>query len=64
MQLFQQFKIILQFLVIEFAKKTGDYASLSKTDLYVIALTYTIELETCGSKNIQTEPKVSLSLFI
>jgi len=41
--------------VIEFAKKTGDFAVLSKTDLSVIALTYQYEIEVNGNANIRTE---------
>ena len=50
--------------VIDFSKKTGDYTSLSATDISVIALTYTFEKENYGSKNIRTEPtKVILRLI-
>lgn len=38
-----------------FAKKTGDIAVLSATDLSVIALTYQWEVEENGEKNIRTE---------
>lgn len=31
--------------VIQFAKKTGDYAVLSHADIYVLALTHTLQLE-------------------
>jgi len=36
-------------LVCDFAKKTGDYASLSATDLKVLALQYTLEKEVHGN---------------
>ncbi|KAF9578106.1 Nin1 binding protein [Lunasporangiospora selenospora] len=42
--------------VAAFARKTGDYAVLSATDLRVLALTYQIEMEKCGAKRIRTEP--------
>jgi RNA-binding protein NOB1 len=42
--------------VINFSKKTGDFASLSMPDLRVIALTYTIEERRNGLENIRTEP--------
>ncbi|KAK3831852.1 MAG: Nin one binding Zn-ribbon like-domain-containing protein [Linnemannia gamsii] len=42
--------------VSAFARKTGDLAVLSATDLRVLALAYQIELETCGMKRIRTEP--------
>jgi RNA-binding protein NOB1 len=35
--------------VVEYAKKTGDFAALSKTDLKLIALTYMLEVEIHGS---------------
>ncbi|KAF9955081.1 Nin1 binding protein [Mortierella alpina] len=42
--------------VAAFARKTGDYAVLSATDLRVLALTYQLEFEACGMKRIRTEP--------
>ena len=39
-----------------FAKKTGDYAVLSQTDVSVIALTYQYEVMENGEENIRTEP--------
>ncbi|CDS09044.1 hypothetical protein LRAMOSA10404 [Lichtheimia ramosa] len=42
--------------VIEFSKKTGDFASLSMPDIKVMALTYTLEERTNGLDNIRTEP--------
>lgn len=42
--------------VIEFAKKTGDYLSLSSADIKVIALTYQLEKELCGTAHLRTEP--------
>ncbi|KRZ15147.1 RNA-binding protein NOB1, partial [Trichinella zimbabwensis] len=44
--------------VTEFAKKTGDYPSLSVTDVKLIAAVYTMELEHVGSEHIIQEPKV------
>ncbi|XP_054014084.1 RNA-binding protein NOB1 [Hylaeus anthracinus] len=44
--------------VMEFAKKTGDYASLSATDIKVIALTYQLEKEKVGTSHLRTEPIV------
>ncbi|KRY52537.1 E3 ubiquitin-protein ligase synoviolin B [Trichinella britovi] len=44
--------------VIEFSKKTGDYPSLSVTDVKLIAAVYTMELEHVGSEHIIQEPKV------
>ncbi|KAF9133036.1 Nin1 binding protein, partial [Mortierella sp. GBA39] len=39
-----------------FARKTGDSAVLSATDLRVLALTYQLEFENCGMKRIRAEP--------
>uniref|UniRef100_A0A8B9NR34 RNA-binding protein NOB1 n=1 Tax=Apteryx owenii TaxID=8824 RepID=A0A8B9NR34_APTOW len=50
-------------LVTDFSKKTGDYPSLSATDLQVLALTYQLEAETVGPDRLRREPedKVRLS---
>lgn len=45
-------------IVTEFAKKTGDYPSLSATDLKVMALTYQLEKEHVGTTHLRTEPVV------
>lgn len=42
--------------VTEFAKKTGDYISLSATDIKIIALTYQLEKEKVGINHLRTEP--------
>ena len=44
--------------VTEFSKKTGDYASLSATDIKVIALTYRLEKEKVGTDHLRTDPIV------
>ena len=44
----------------EFSKKTGDYPSLSATDIKVLALTYQLELEHVGSKHLKKEPEVKV----
>ena len=46
--------------VANFAKKTGDFAALSLTDLKLMALLYTLECEVNGDKHIRIEPKVIL----
>ena len=46
-------------IVKEFSRKTGDYASLSLTDIMVIALTYDLEVEHCGAEHLAKEPKMS-----
>ncbi|XP_055303672.1 RNA-binding protein NOB1 [Sitodiplosis mosellana] len=48
--------------VIAFAKKTGDYLSLSSADLKVIALTYQLECELVGKDHLRTEPVVSKTI--
>lgn len=46
--------------VTEFSKKTGDYPSLSATDIKVLALTYQLELEHVGAQHLKTEPEVKV----
>ncbi|XP_060734838.1 RNA-binding protein NOB1 isoform X3 [Tachysurus vachellii] len=48
--------------VTEFAKKTGDYPSLSATDIKVLALTYQLELENCGAAHLKKEPAVQVEV--
>ncbi|XP_062405070.1 RNA-binding protein NOB1 isoform X2 [Sardina pilchardus] len=48
--------------VTEFSKKTGDYPSLSATDIKVLALTYQLELENVGSKHLKSEPDVKVKV--
>lgn len=47
---------------MEFSKKTGDYASLSLTDMKVLALTYQIEKEKVGIDHIRTAPVVNKTI--
>ena len=42
--------------VASFAKKSGDFASLSLTDLKLLALTYAFEVELTGGDHIRYEP--------
>lgn len=42
--------------ITEFSKKTGDYRSLSATDIKVMALTYQLEKEKIGTEHLKTEP--------
>lgn len=44
----------------EFSKKTGDYPSLSSTDIKVLALTYQLQLEHVGSQNLKAEPDLKV----
>jgi RNA-binding protein NOB1 len=47
--------------MVEFSKKTGDYASLSAVDMHILALLYDLEKEGCKSiVHIRTEPKRAL----
>ncbi|KFB50804.1 hypothetical protein ZHAS_00018856 [Anopheles sinensis] len=48
--------------VIAFAKKTGDFATLSLVDLEVIALTYELEARYVGVGHLRTEPKPAIML--
>ena len=47
----------------EFAKKTGDFKSLSAVDLRILGLAYQLEKEFCDAGHIKKEPykKVCLS---
>lgn len=45
-------------VIAEFAKKTGDYPSLSATDIKVMALTYQLEKEQVGTDHLRMEPIV------
>ncbi|XP_011314804.1 RNA-binding protein NOB1 [Fopius arisanus] len=48
--------------VTEFAKKTGDYTSLSATDIKVIALTYQLEKEKVGKDHLKEAPAIVKTL--
>ncbi|XP_029904069.1 RNA-binding protein NOB1 [Myripristis murdjan] len=48
--------------VTEFSKKTGDYPSLSATDIKVLALTYQLELEHVGASHLKKEPDVKVEI--
>ena len=48
--------------VTEFAKKTGDYMSLSATDIRVIALTYQLEKERVGTAHLKESPSVAKTI--
>ncbi|MGH0127580.1 UNVERIFIED_CONTAM: hypothetical protein FKN15_043722 [Acipenser sinensis] len=49
-------------LVTEFAKKTGDYPSLSATDIKVLALTYQLESEHVGINHLKQEPEIKVQV--
>jgi len=44
--------------VSEFARKTGDFASLSAVDISVLAVTYDLEVAHVGRSHLKTEPTV------
>ena len=47
----------------DFSKKTGDYISLSATDIKVIALTYMLEVRHVGSaEHLKKEPTMKKSV--
>jgi RNA-binding protein NOB1 len=48
--------------VTEFSKKTGDYPSLSATDIKVMALAYQLEKEGVGTDHLKKEPQVNRSV--
>ncbi|CAD6233997.1 GSCOCG00007461001-RA-CDS [Cotesia congregata] len=48
--------------VTEFAKKTGDYKSLSSTDIKVIALTLQLHIEKIGKDDIKSAPTTAKTL--
>lgn len=48
--------------VTEFSKKTGDYTSLSATDIKIIALTYQLEKEKVGTEHLKQSPSIAKTL--
>lgn len=50
-------------IVSDFAKKTGDFATLSLTDLTVLALTYQMEKEKVGVGHLRSEPLVAQTVY-
>uniref|UniRef100_A0A4W3J506 RNA-binding protein NOB1 n=1 Tax=Callorhinchus milii TaxID=7868 RepID=A0A4W3J506_CALMI len=48
--------------VTEFSKKTGDYPSLSATDIKVLALTCQLETEFVGSDHLKKEPERNIQV--
>lgn len=51
-------------IVTEFSKKTGDYATLSATDIKVLALTYQLEVDANGPEHIKTEPQIKKTVVV
>ncbi|XP_063829868.1 RNA-binding protein NOB1 [Ostrinia nubilalis] len=50
--------------VTDFSKKTGDYTSLSATDIKVMALTYQLEKEMIGTEHLKTEPTMQRTIKV
>lgn len=50
-------------IVSDFAKKTGDFGTLSLTDLTVLALTYQLEKEIVGVDHLRSEPLVAQTVY-
>lgn len=50
-------------IISDFAKKTGDFATLSLTDITVLALTYQFEKENAGVDHLRKEPLVARTVF-
>lgn len=48
--------------VVNFSRKTGDFAYLSLTDLRVMALTYMLEAEANGTEHLKTSPELSRTI--
>lgn len=48
--------------VVNFSRKTGDFAYLSLTDLRVMALAYMLEVEANGDAHLKTSPETSQTL--
>jgi len=44
--------------ISDFARKTGDYASLSAVDIRVLAVTYDLEVEMVGTSHLRSEPVI------
>ncbi|XP_059062055.1 RNA-binding protein NOB1 [Achroia grisella] len=51
-------------IITDFAKKTGDYTSLSATDIKVMALAYQMEKENVGIEHLATEPKMQKTVKV
>ena len=47
--------------VSKFAKLTGDFAKLSAVDMKVLALTYQLERQFCGTEHLNEKPRPTMS---
>lgn len=50
--------------ITDFSKKTGDYTSLSATDIKVMALTYQLEKEKVGADHLKMEPTMQKTIKV
>lgn len=50
-------------VITDFAKKTGDFAALSVTDIKVLALTYELEKRFVGVEHLKSDPIVSKTVY-
>ena len=48
--------------VTDFARKTGDFVSLSATDIKVVALTLMLEIRHLGQEHLPTEPQIKKTI--
>lgn len=51
-------------VITEFSKRTGDYQSLSATDIKVMALTYQLEKENVGLDHLKNEPVMPCTVTV
>lgn len=49
--------------ITDFAKKTGDFATLSLTDITVLALTYELEKRFVGVEHLKKEPTIAKTVY-
>merc|ERR1719348_501637 len=45
--------------ISDFARKTGDYASLSAVDIRVLAVTYDLVVKKLGTSHLRKEPVIN-----
>lgn len=50
-------------VITDFAKKTGDFAALSITDINVLALTYELEKRFVGAEHLKSDPIISKTVY-
>ncbi|KAG5684977.1 hypothetical protein PVAND_014181 [Polypedilum vanderplanki] len=50
-------------IITDFSKKSGDYATLSATDIKVLALTYQLEKQFVGVDHLRKEPIIAKTVY-